>query len=379
MGGDIRIGRIAGIDIKLHWSLLVVFALIAWSLATGGTSGTATGGTAADWTAAVIATALFFGALLAHELGHALLAQRKGLEVEGITLWVFGGVSTLKGEAHTAKDEFRIAVIGPLVSLAAAAVFEAAAVAMSALGTPQDAIAVAQWLAVMNVILAVFNLLPAFPLDGGRVFRAWLWQRRGDRAAATRSAAAVGRTFGFVLIGLGALLFLLGAPLNGVWLVVLGWFLFGAARAEESHVLLTAALRNIRVHHVMSANPVVLPATMSVQDYVAHALDSRFTAFPVVEATGRVDGLVTLRRVKAAMARGEGDVTLAQIAIPLDQVPTLAPYDTATSLLEQLQGAADGRALVFDHGALVGIVTPTDLQRMLDLALLRGGDRASGR
>lgn len=376
MGGDIRIGRIAGIDIKLHWSLLVIFLLITWSLATGGYAEAPSGGTPAAWAAAVVATALFFAALLAHELGHAILARRKGLEVEGITLWIFGGVSSLKGEAHDPTDEFRIAVIGPLVSLAAAAVFGVLALALGMLGAPTLVVAVPQWLAVVNAILAVFNLLPAFPLDGGRVLRAWLWKRRGDRASATRTAAAVGRLFGYGLVGLGLFLFMAGAPINGLWLVVLGWFLFGAARAEESHLLLSAALRNVRVRHVMSAHPTVVPADMSVQDYVTHAMDSRFTSFPVVDATGAVIGLVTMRLVKAALARGEGRATVAQVAVPMDQVPALSPDDTATTLLERLQTATDGRALVFDHGALVGIVSPTDLQRMLDLALLRSGPDA---
>ena len=376
MGGDIRVGRIAGIDIKLHWSLLVIFLLITWSLATGGYADAPAGGTPAAWAAAVVATALFFAALLAHELGHAILAKRKGLEVEGITLWLFGGVSSLKGEAHDPTDEFRIAVIGPLVSLAAAAVFAGLALALGMLGAPTLVVAVPQWLAVVNAILAVFNLLPAFPLDGGRVLRAWLWRRRGDRASATRTAAAVGRLFGYGLVGLGLFLFMAGAPINGLWLVVLGWFLFGAARAEESHLLLSAALRNVRVRQVMSAHPTVVPADMSVQDYVTHAMDSRFTSFPVVDTTGAVIGLVTMRRVKAALARGEGRATVAQVAAPMDQVPVLAPDDTATTLLERLQPATDGRALVFDHGALVGIVSPTDLQRMLDLALLRSGPDA---
>lgn len=371
MGGEIRVGRIAGIDIKLHWSLLVIFLLITWSLATAGFSGARTAGTTADWVAAVLASTLFFGALLAHELGHALLARRKGLEVEGITLWVFGGASTLKGEAHSPADEFRIAVIGPLVSLAAAAIFAGLAFGLAALGAPRLVVAVPEWLALINVILAVFNMLPAFPLDGGRVLRAWLWRRSRDRAKATRTAAGVGRGFGFGLIGLGLFLLVAGAAINGLWFVVLGWFLFGAARAEESHLLLSQALRDVRVGNVMTANPTVVPAEMTVQDYVTHAMASHYTSFPVVDRAGVVTGLVTMRRVKAAMARGEGRATIGQVAAPLAEVPVVSPADSATHLLEKLGSFPDGRALVFDQRSLVGIVSPTDLQRMLDLALLR--------
>ncbi len=373
MGGVLRIGRIAGIDIKAHWSLLVIFALITWSLAIGGFTGGA-GGTTADWIAAVVAAVLFFAALLAHELGHALLAQRKGQQVEGITLWVFGGVSTLKGEARNPRDELQVAAVGPLVSLAAGAVFLAVAVGLAWLGAPALVVAVPQWLAVINVVLAVFNMLPAFPLDGGRVLRAWLWQRRGDRTAATKTAAAVGRGFGFGLIGLGLVLFVLGAAFNGLWFVVLGWFLFGAARAEESQSLLSGAMRDVRVRHVMTENPTVLPASMGVQDYIDHASRSRFTSFPVVDPGGRVVGLITMRRVRAAMSHGTEEATLASLAMPVEQVPIVSPDDRATDLLEKLQGSPEGRALVFDHGRLVGIICPTDLQRMLELTLLRSDE-----
>lgn len=203
------------------------------------------------------------------------------------------------------------------------------------------------------------------------MFRAWLWKRSGDRAAATRTAAAVGRFSAYGLMGLGAVMFALGATINGIWLAILGWFLLGAARAEESHVLLAGALRNIRVRQVMSMNPVVLPATMTVQDYVAHAMTSRFTSFPVADASGRLLGLLTMRRVKEAMSHLDDQTAIGQIAIPLTQVPILAPDDPASLLLEELQSASEGRALVLDGGVLVGIVSPTDLQRMLDLAQLR--------
>lgn len=371
MGTGIRLGRIAGIEIRLQWSVVIIFLLIAWSLATvqftliPGSSATA------RWVAAVIAALLYFGALLAHELGHALLAQRKGIEVESITLWVFGGVSRLKGEAEGPADEFRIGVIGPVVSLAIAAIFAGIWYLLGALGAPALAVEVARWLALINLLLGVFNLLPAFPLDGGRVLRAWLWRRRGDRAAATRTAAAVGRAFGVIFIAGGLFLFIAGAPVNGLWFALLGWFLFGAARAEESHVLLAAALRDVRVAQMMTANPTVVPADLSVQDYVSRAMASRFTSFPVVDGSGAVVGLVTMRLVRAAMARGQQHATVGQVATPLGQVPVVSPYDTATHLVEQLQQAPDGRALVFDGGRLVGIVSPTDLQRMLDLALLR--------
>lgn len=370
--GQIRIGSIAGIAIKLHWSLLVVFWLITWTLATGVFPLVdPQAGTPAYWGAALVTSILYFSALLAHELGHSILAKRKGLGVEDITLWIFGGVATLKGEADDPVSELWIAAIGPLVSLLTAGIFLLVKLGVAALGAPPLVVAVPEWLALINAMLAVFNLLPAFPMDGGRVLRAWLWKRRGDRVAATRTAARTGRGFGYAMIGLGLLQFVLTMDLSGLWFVFLGWFLLNAARAEESGVLVRTALKDIRVRHVMTPNPMTLPADMSVQYFAEHAMEWRYVAFPVTDDAGNPIGLITLNRVKEVPLDARATLTLGDIACPLKDAAVVSPDDNAATMLERLQSCADGRALVFDGATLVGIVSPRDIQRTLDLSGLR--------
>ncbi|HEX6231281.1 MAG TPA: site-2 protease family protein [Actinomycetota bacterium] len=375
MERDIRLGRIAGIEVGLNWSLLVVFWLIAWSLASGVFPELYPGNeTTAYWIAAVVAAVVFFGSLLAHELGHALLARRKGVTVDGITLWLFGGVARLRGETMDPGAELRITAIGPAISLVAAGLFALVALGLSALDAPELVVGVPAWLAIINATLAVFNLLPAFPLDGGRVLRAWLWRRRNDRLSATRTAAAVGRAFGYGMIALGLLEFALVASISGLWFVFLGWFLLGAARAEESQTLLRAALRDVRAAHIMSPDPVSVPASLSVRSLIdEYAMARRFTSYPVEDDGGSVVGLVTLARVKAVPPGARDRTTVGEIACPLEDVATVSPDDPAVRLLERMQECEDGRALVFDGGRLVGIVSPRDVQRALELAGLRGG------
>lgn len=381
MERDVRLGRIAGIEVGLNWSLLVVFWLIAWSLASGVFPELYPGQEAtAYWIAAVVAAVVFFGSLLAHELGHALLARRKGVTVDGITLWLFGGVARLRGETMDPGAELRITAIGPGISLAAAVLFALIAFGLLALDAPELVVGVPVWLAIINASLAVFNLLPAFPLDGGRVLRAWLWRRRNDRVSATRTAAAVGRAFGYGMIALGLLEFALVASIGGLWFVFLGWFLLGAARAEESQTLLRAALRDVRAGHIMSTDPVSVPAWLSVQSFIDdYAMVQRFTSYPVEDDGGSVVGLVTLARVKAVPPDARDRTTVGEIACPLEEVVTVALDEPAVRLLERMQECEDGRALVFDEGRVVGIVSPRDVQRALELAGLRGGSAGTPR
>ncbi|MDQ4145308.1 MAG: site-2 protease family protein [Actinomycetota bacterium] len=374
MGESVRIGRVAGIEVGFNWSLLVVFWLIAWSLAAGSFPEQVPGySSGAYWSAALLTALLFFGSLLLHELAHALVARRSGVEVEGITLWLFGGVARLRGEAMNAGVELRISAAGPATSIGVGGILLALSIPLDAVGAHPLVVGGARWLGVINIILAVFNLLPGFPLDGGRVLRALLWNKRGDRVSATRTAARAGRILAYVLIGLGIAEFALAASLGGLWFVFLGWFLLGAAQAEESQTLLRAALRDVRVQDVMSRDPVTVPEDTSVRQFIdSYALRHKFSTFPVVARSGQPVGLVTLSRVKQLPPEGRGRRRVHDVACALDEVATVAPEDLLVNVLERTEQCSEGRALVLDDGRLVGIVSPRDIQRAIVGAGLRG-------
>lgn len=231
MRQTIHLGRVGGVSVGLHWSVVVTFGLLTWTLAAYELPQTLPG--RADfvhWSAAAITAILFLGSLLLHELAHALTARRLQVAVQGITLWLFGGVARIRGDQMTARSELRIASAGPALSFLLAGIFAvAASLGDGAPGT------VLEWLARINLVLAVFNLVPAFPMDGGRILRALLWQRKG-RSRATAIAAYGGKGFAFLLIGLGLVLVSMRDPLGGMWLAFLGLFLSNAAEREESHL-----------------------------------------------------------------------------------------------------------------------------------------------
>src|SRR5712692_854072 len=251
MDSSVRLGRLAGIEVGLHWSLAIVFVLIVWTLA-GQVFPVVVPDQpeSAYWLTSVVAALLFSVARLSHEMGHALVARRLGVKVEGITLWIFGGVARLRCDASTPGTEARIAIAGPVVSLVLAIFFGAATFGLDAGAGPPLIEGACGWLAFSNATLLLFNLLPAFPLDGGRILRAWLWRRSHDRYRATSTAARLGRACAFVMVGLGLLALFVQGAISGLWLIFIGWFLMSAARSEESHVLMHGALSGLRVADV---------------------------------------------------------------------------------------------------------------------------------
>jgi len=370
---SVRLGRVAGITIGANWSLFVIAGLLTWILAdTTLPAAVPHYGVGAYWLTAAVLAVLFFAGLLAHELAHSLVARRRGVEVDRITLWLFGGVSQLRGEAASPAAEFRIAVVGPLMSLGVAAGFGVIAALGASVGGPTLAVAAAAWLGGINVLLAVFNLAPAAPLDGGRILHAAVWRRSGSHERATVVATRAGRWFGYGLVGLGVLLLLAG-DIAAVWFVLLGWFLIGAAGAEATHELLRGALGGLVVRDVMSPDPIVAPDTLPVRELVEDWFLGRgHSAFPLVDPQGRVDGLVTLRGTRRADPNSP-PLSARDLADDLSSVARVAPDDNLEVLLARTAAArgGDGRALVFTGDELVGIVSPSDLQRALDIAALQ--------
>lgn len=379
MGGGFSLGRIAGVEIRLNWSLLVIFWLIVLSLAmVVFPQSVASQPAWLDWLLALIATVLFYASLLAHELAHAIVARGKGVAVEGITLWLFGGVAQLHGEVATPGDEVRITGIGPVVTVVLAVAFGAIAFGLGSLGAGEALVLVPVWLALMNVLLGVFNLVPALPLDGGRLLHAFLWKRSGDRARATTTAARTGRVFGIILIAFGVLEFFIYAALGGLWFVFLGWFIVAASHAEETQTQLGTALIGVRVRDVMSPDPVIAPNWITVDAFLHdYVLTHRVSCFPVHDLDGRLTGTVSLRRLGLVPRAERGTVRVKDIATPLDRVPRTAPDELILELMPRMQQSDNGRALVYDEGRLVGIVSPSDITRAMTLAGLSDQPRAA--
>jgi Zn-dependent protease len=363
MNPSFTIARIAGIRIGVNWSWLIVFALIVWTLESTVFPTSNPGlATATYVSMAIVAAILFFVSLLLHELGHALQAKRDHVEIEGITLWLFGGVARFKSMFPSAGAELRIAVAGPLVSLLLGGLFVAVAAA-GGLGSAVDG--VAAWLGYINLILLVFNLLPALPLDGGRVFRSLLWLRSGDLTRATRIAADVGRGFGYLLIGLGLLLFILQGAWSGAWLAFIGWFLLNAAAAEGRYGLLRDALGDLRVRDLMIRQPESVPADWSLAEFmddIAHL--HHFTTYPVV-ADDRVVGLLPFAAV-AGVPRPEWETTrVADCMLRIGVTPTVREDEPLLDAIGDMSAGPLDRALVLAGDQVVGLLSITDVGRLV--------------
>jgi Zn-dependent protease len=361
-----QLGRIAGIRIGVNWSWLIVFALIVWSLAVAVFPSQNPGFSDGEYVAiAIVAALLFFASLLLHELGHALQARREGVEIEGINLWLFGGVAQFRTGFPSAGAEFRIAIAGPLVSLALGLLFVlVAAIA----GLPNAIDGVVAWLGFTNLILLGFNLLPALPLDGGRVLRSALWHFRGDLQWATHVASGVGRGFGFLFIGLGVVMLIVEGAFSGAWLAFVGWFLLQAATAEARYVATKQALDGIRVRDLMVRQPVTVDADLSLDRFMDEvAWSRRYTTYPVLEH-GHPIGLLAFRSV-ATVPRSEWSTRRVREAmIPRDQVPLLDEDEEAIDALAELSASEVNRGLVVDDGRLAGFLSITDLARALEVA-----------
>lgn len=334
MRASFRRGRVFGIEIGANWTWMIVFTLIVWSLGASvfpSVDKVLSHGT--YWLMAAVAAVAFFASILLHELGHALVARREGVEIEGITLWLFGGVARLRGRMPSAGAEFRIAVGGPLVSVAIATTLLLVAGLAS---LPKAVDGTVFWVGYINASLLVFNLIPALPLDGGRIFHAGLWAWRGNLVWATQVGTAIGRGFGMLLIaaGVGSLFFGLGA--GGLWLAFIGWFLMMAAQAEAQQVIAREQLRGLRVHDVMVEDPVTVEPDLTIGEVIDEiARQHRHSTYPVIE-DGRPVGLLPFRCL-AQTPRNEWDNKhVRDCMLARDQVPTAPEDKPAAEALQEL-------------------------------------------
>jgi Zn-dependent protease len=358
-GRSVRIARIAGIPVGISpWWLLVV-ALLTWSLSVGYFPQSAPGLAPAASVALALASVLaLFAGILAHEFAHALVARRSGVEIEEIDLWLLGGVARMRNQPRRAGDELRFALAGPALTAVLAVIFGGIAWALSP-SAPDALRAFVSYQAQVNAAIAIFNLLPALPLDGGRAARALLWWRTGDFRRATVIAARAGRWIGYALIYLGAFAALAGF-FAGLWIAVVGLFLVAAATAEQRRAELEAALSGLTAGALMSAPAIALPGAMPLAE--VHEVIRRFGffAYPVVGPNGAVIGVLSDPRAIGATAATAGELA--------DREPALliGPDAPAGTLLERPPFLALGRAIVVDAANRpLGVVSVTDLQRRL--------------
>ena len=370
-----RIGRLLGVPIGIHPLWLLIVGLITWSLGSSyfPDADPALGDAAAYALGLLGALGLFAGIVL-HELGHAVVARRHGIPVEEIDLWLLGGVARLEGEAKRPGDELRFAAAGPAVTAVIAGLLGIVRVAVGG-RLPSWATALLDYELFVNVAILAFNLLPAFPLDGGRIARSLMWRHHGDLDRATAAAARMGRVFGWGLVGLGALAFVAGS-VSGLWFALIGWFLVVASAAEAQASRVDHALRELTVGDLMSAPAVSLPEGLTVEEAVETGFARHFfTAFPVTDDAGRAVGIVTLKDVRALPAHERAVVGLGVIAHREPEL-LVAPSHSASALLRDPAFRLVGRAVVVDGaGRPAGVVSVTDVERRLRAEHLRPGLR----
>lgn len=366
---SIRIGRLSGIPIGVQPLWIVIVALITWSLGAAYYPDQVDGiAPLAAYGLGLLSALLLFASILLHELGHAIVARRNGVEIEEIDLWLLGGVARMAGYPKTAGAELRFAIAGPAVTLAIAACFGALALALPG-AAPAALRAVVEYQAFVNLAILVFNLLPAFPLDGGRVARALIWGRIGDVERATGIAASIGRGFGYAMIAIGILGTAAGA-FGGIWLALIGFFVIVAAKAEEKGLHVRIAFSGREAGRLMSSPAITIPADLSVaaavEDYfVRH----RHSAFPVVGDDGLV-GLVNLEAVGRVPVAQRAETPVGRIAID-DPALVIDRHQDVAELLERPAFQRVGRAVVSTPGRELGIISITDVNqvmRALDLA-----------
>jgi len=365
MKNSYSLGRVAGIEIGINWSVLALLALLMWTLATGIFPSTNPGlGDNAYFAMAVVASLAFFASILLHELGHAVQARRDGMDIDGITLWMFGGVARFTGMFPSAGAEFRIAVAGPIVSLLLAGGFLGAALIP---GIPVNVDAVCSWLGITNLFLLAFNLIPALPLDGGRILRSALWAWKGDLRSATRIAATTGKVLASAIIALGVLATFYVGGVTGIWLVVIGWFVLQAAGAEGRYVEMEAR-RAMRVRDMMVTDLVAVSPDDTLADVAARmAGPGPQAAYPVID-DGQVVGILTTPDMEAVPHEAWSHHRVADHMTDRDHVPTLEADDVLDTAVATLGASHLQRALILDGGRLVGLLSIGDVTHALGIA-----------
>ena len=377
MPGSFRIGRIAGIDIEANVSWLVILVLLTFSLAVSWFPATVPRqSTLIYWTLGFIAALLLFVSVLLHELAHSLVARARGLPVKSITLFIFGGVSDLQQEPQSPGVEFWVAIVGPLTSLVIGAVSLVVGILLGS-NAPLVA-AVLVYLGVTNALLGVFNLIPGFPLDGGRVLRAILWRVTGSLRRATRAATLAGQVIAYLFIVAGVFLFFRGDVINGLWFGFIGWFLLQAAQAANTQVMLESVFKGVTVGQLMSPVSLTAPDTISLQQLVdGYLLPRGMRAIPVARGDeGQLVGLLTLADVRLVPREQWPQTPVGQAMVPLERLHTVRPQQNLNDVLPLMTGRDVNQLLVVDDtGQLVGVLSRDAILRYVEIRRGLGMDQ----
>jgi len=376
MKSSLRLVRIAGIDIGVHYTWILIFVLVSWSLAQGYFPQVYPGWeTATYWITAVVAALLLFVSVLVHELAHSLVARARGMVVSSITLFIFGGVSNLEEEPEKPKTEFAMSIVGPLTSLALAAVFWGLVQLVQDGRSPLAAMLT--YLALINAVLAAFNLLPGFPLDGGRVLRSVLWATTGSLVRATNIAATVGRLFGWALIAYGVFELFAGNLLGGIWIAFIGWFLSNAADASRQEITLRERLSGVTVRDAMNTEPTVIGPDTTVAELVRNVFQRHHGRAVPVCRDGRLLGIVTVTDVRDLPQAKWPDTTVDKI-MTREPLYTVSPEEDLSTALRLIAGRDINQVLVTQNGGCAGMISRADiighLQLSEELGLKREGN-----
>lgn len=368
MKQSFKIATIDGIPIDINYTWFIIFGLVLVTLAQGYFPLTNPGNDQIIyWIAAAVATILLFVSLLLHELSHSIVAKLNNLPIKGITLFIFGGVAHMEREPQNPNVELKMAIAGPICSVLLAIIFYSISLNLRNVGATPIIVSLTYYLFIINLFVAIFNMFPGFPLDGGRVFRALLWKFTKNIKTATRIAANIGKGFALFFMAMGVLQLLGGSFVSGIWLIFIGFFLMEAAQVSYKQLVFKRALTGVHVFDIMTQNVITVPADLTLDKLIDnYFFRFRFASFPVTE-DDRVIGVVTLHDVKEISKEEWSTTTVASTMTPLTENFITSAHSTVTSAMHLLATNGLGRLLVMDSDKLVGIVSQKDITRLFEI------------
>ncbi len=373
MPGSLRIGQIAGIDIYINVSWIIILVFLTWSLAVSWFPAIYPGWSVATyWITSLIASLLLFVSVLLHELAHSVVARARGLPVHNITLFIFGGVSNIEQEPTSAGVEFQMAVVGPVVSILIGIVCYLLLLPIRGLNSPVAG--VLGYLAITNVALGIFNLIPGFPLDGGRVLRSIIWRVTGSLRKATRAATIIGEIVAYLFILAGIWLFFTGDLIGGIWIGFIGWFLLSSARTANSQVALQSMLRGVKVGQIMNPAPITVPANISLQKLIDEYFLPRGLRSALVTQGDQLAGLITLGDIRHVAREQWAQTPVGYVMIPRDQLHVVYPQQNLNDVLPLMANQDVNQLPVVQDERVVGILSRDSIMRFLEIRRSLGPD-----